>query len=252
MQSNDLTKYKDLYLQTAQQYLQTYTSNLTAYMSNQTMQEAINQMFISIHSIKSQSLVMGYTELGNYCKEIEQRLREIKDRSQPITQDGLAYLQAAQKKITSELQLIQTTGKDAESASANGITTSTAAPSIKRLLLVEDDRFFEQFYGYKLRESGYIVDVAKNGLEGLQMMRDNKPDVILLDLIMPVKDGFSVLEEKRNDVTVKQIPVIVFSTLGQEKDIEKAKSLGANDYINKSFFDFVPLLDKIHTVQDSK
>ena len=105
--------------------------------------------------------------------------------------------------------------------------------------------FFEQFYSYKLKEAGFTVDVAKNGLEGLQLMQSHKPDLVLLDLIMPVKDGFTVLAEKQNIAAVKDVPVVVFSTLGQEADIERAKSLGAKDYVNKSFFDFEVLLTKI-------
>jgi CheY-like chemotaxis protein len=204
--------------------------------------------------MKSQSLTMGYMELGNYCKEVEQRLRELKEETRVATQDDVLYLQSAQQKITSELQRIQIAGSDVEVVPdvTSHITTETQIPIPKRLLLIEDDTFFEQFYAYKLKEIGYIVDVAKNGVEGLQMLHANKPDVVLLDLIMPIKDGFSVLEEKQHDETINDIPVIVFSTLGQEKDIAKAKSLGAIDYVNKSFFDFRVLLDKIHIVQNSQ
>lgn len=72
-----------------------------------------------------------------------------------------------------------------------------------------------------------------------------KPDIMLLDLIMPKKDGFQVLTELRGIPELKTLPILVFSTLGQDSDIEKAKKLGATDYINKTFFDFDNLLSKI-------
>jgi len=114
-----------------------------------------------------------------------------------------------------------------------------------KLLLIEDDKFFHNFYARKLQEIGYTVEVASDGREGILKMRANKPDLILLDLIMPVMDGFEVLTEKGKDATLKGIPVLVFSTLGQEADIKRAKELGATDYANKSFFDFDLLQAKI-------
>jgi len=113
------------------------------------------------------------------------------------------------------------------------------------ILLIEDDPFFQKFYTFKLREQKFDVFVAKDGVEGMQMVRSNVPNLILLDLIMPNKDGFGVLEDLASDQELKNIPVLVFSTLSQEKDIERAKMLGAKDYVNKSFFDFDKLLVKI-------
>lgn len=114
-----------------------------------------------------------------------------------------------------------------------------------KILLIEDDPFFQKFYSFKLREQKFDVFVAKDGVEGMQMVRSNVPNLILLDLIMPNKDGFGVLEDLAADQKLKNIPVLVFSTLSQEKDIERAKKLGAKDYVNKSFFDFDKLLIKI-------
>lgn len=117
-----------------------------------------------------------------------------------------------------------------------------------RLLLIEDDKFFHNFYARKLTEVGFMVEVASDGKEGLEKMRANKPDLVLLDLIMPTMDGFEVLTEKAKDATLKPIPVLVFSTLGQESDIKRAKELGATDYANKSFFDFDLLRKKIESL----
>lgn len=117
-----------------------------------------------------------------------------------------------------------------------------------RLLLIEDDIFFRRFYVEKLRENGFEVDEADDGEQGLQKIKSFKPDLIILDMILPKKDGFEVLKTMQNDIMLKSIPVLVFSTLGQEADIEKAKKLGAADYVNKSLFDFNDLLNKIKTL----
>lgn len=118
-----------------------------------------------------------------------------------------------------------------------------------KILLIEDDSFFQKFYSFKLSEAGYEVISALDGSEGLEQMKNNHPDVVLLDLIMPNKDGFGVLEEKASDPAISSIPVIIFSTLGQEEDIKRALSLGALDYVNKSFFDFDKLLSKIRSLK---
>ncbi len=114
-----------------------------------------------------------------------------------------------------------------------------------KILLVEDDKFFREFYAQKLREKGVEVFQAGDGEEGLKKVSESLPDIILLDLIMPIRDGFSVLEELSKNVNAKNIPVLVFSTLGQEKDIEMAMKLGAKGYVNKSFFDFETLFNRI-------
>jgi len=114
-----------------------------------------------------------------------------------------------------------------------------------KILLVEDDKFFREFYAQKLREKGVEVFQAGDGQEGLSKVSENTPDIILLDLIMPVMDGFGVLEKLAKNEQAKNIPVLIFSTLGQDKDIEKAMSLGAKGYVNKSFFDFDTLFNKI-------
>lgn len=116
------------------------------------------------------------------------------------------------------------------------------------ILLIEDDPFFQKFYTFKLREQKFEVFVAKDGVEGMQMVRLNIPNLILLDLIMPNKDGFEVLQELSQDPVLKNIPVLVFSTLSQEKDVARAIQLGAKDYVNKSFFDFDKLLVKIQAM----
>ncbi len=114
-----------------------------------------------------------------------------------------------------------------------------------RILLVEDDKFFREFYAFKLKEKNIEVGQAGDGEEALTLIPQFKPDLILLDLIMPKKDGFELLADLHSDPLLSQIPVLVFSTLGQQADIDRAKLLGAKGYVNKSFFNFDNLLDII-------
>ena len=114
-----------------------------------------------------------------------------------------------------------------------------------KLLLAEDDKFFREFYSTKLKEQSIEVETASDGEEALQKLLTFMPDVILLDIIMPKKDGFEVLKSLAEQELLHKIPVLVFSTLGQENDVEKARLLGARGYINKSFFDFDKLYARI-------
>lgn len=114
-----------------------------------------------------------------------------------------------------------------------------------KILLIDDDKFFHNFYAVKLKEEGYEVEVASDGAEGLDKIATFGPDVILLDLIMPKKDGFEFLQEIQKNATYKAIPIVVFSTLGDQPDVERALQLGAKDFVNKSFLDFDGLKAKI-------
>jgi len=114
-----------------------------------------------------------------------------------------------------------------------------------KIAVIEDDIFFQKFYSTRLGEKGYEIIIASDGDEGLEKIKTERPNAILLDIIMPKKNGFELLEELQKDPELSKIPVLVFSTLGQDEDVKRALSLGARDYINKSFFDFNNLVNKI-------
>lgn len=116
------------------------------------------------------------------------------------------------------------------------------------ILIIEDDSFYRKFYATKLQERGHTVDVAVDGEEGLQKIAQLKPEVVLMDMIMPKKNGFEVLTALSQDENLKKIPVIVFSSLNQEQDIAKAKQLGAADFVNKTLLDFDGLVNKLTQV----
>jgi DNA-binding response OmpR family regulator len=120
-----------------------------------------------------------------------------------------------------------------------------------KVLVVEDDAFLGGAYRLKLTKEGFEVEIATDGEEALVRLNTFTPDVILMDIIMPRKDGFSTLQDiKRND-SLKHIPVIMATNLGQAGDIEKAKSLGAYDFITKSNLSISDLVAKLKAVIES-
>jgi CheY-like chemotaxis protein len=103
-----------------------------------------------------------------------------------------------------------------------------------KILFVDDAKMFQDIYKAKLISEGYSVRTANNGVEALKCLSEEKPDLILLDLVMPVMDGFKVLHALKSDPKLSSIPVIVFSSRGQPEEIEKAVSLGATGYLIKA------------------
>jgi DNA-binding response OmpR family regulator len=104
----------------------------------------------------------------------------------------------------------------------------------KKVLLVEDDKMISNMYQTKLKQEGFEILIAEDGVGALAVTRRAKPDIILLDVILPQLDGFSVLEEIRKDNKIKNTPVIMLTNLGTTEDKDKAKRLGANDYLVKA------------------
>lgn len=117
----------------------------------------------------------------------------------------------------------------------------------KKVLIVEDDEFLRSLTAKRLEKEGYEVAVAVDGESANGIAVANKPDLILLDLLLPGLDGFEVLKRARADEVTKNTPVIVFSNLGQREDIEKAKGLGANDFLIKANFTLDDVIEKINT-----
>ena len=104
----------------------------------------------------------------------------------------------------------------------------------KKVLLVEDDKTISLMYKIKIEIGGFEVLTADNGADGLSLAKKQKPDIIMLDVILPQLDGFSVLEELKKDASTKNIPVVMLTNLGTEEDKEKGEKLGATDYLVKA------------------
>lgn len=103
----------------------------------------------------------------------------------------------------------------------------------KKVLIVEDDEHIARIYETKFYKEGYAVSLAVNGEDAMTKLSLDKPDIIILDLMLPKKDGFMVLEEIKKDAGLAQIPVLVISNLGQQSDKDRVLALGANEYLVK-------------------
>lgn len=101
-------------------------------------------------------------------------------------------------------------------------------------MLVEDSKTIQQMYRNKLTFEQFQVLTADNGMEAIKILSQEKPDIILLDLMMPVMDGYKVLQVVKMDPKLSDIPVLVFSAKGQTEEVEKALNLGAAGYIVKA------------------
>lgn len=115
----------------------------------------------------------------------------------------------------------------------------------KKILLVEDDLFLVRAYQAMFKKEGFVVVVAYDGIEATEKVKAEKPDLILLDIMLPKRSGFEFLEDVKKDKELKDIPVVILSVLGHDRDIEKAKKLGAADYIVKSEETLRSVMDKI-------
>lgn len=117
-----------------------------------------------------------------------------------------------------------------------------------KILIVEDDPFISEVYTLKLESKGYKVDAAEDGQAGLDMIKNNTYDIILLDILMPKLDGFKVLERLKMVPEFNKIPVIVLTNLSQKKDIKRGLELGADDFIIKTKFTPTEVIEKIKKV----
>ena len=105
----------------------------------------------------------------------------------------------------------------------------------KKILIVDDEPFILKSLSFVLKREGFQVDSATNGLEAMEKIKENKPDIVFLDIMMPKKNGMEVCKWIRNDPFYKDIYVIILTAKGQETDREKGFSFGADEYMTKPF-----------------
>jgi CheY-like chemotaxis protein len=118
----------------------------------------------------------------------------------------------------------------------------------KKILIVEDDNFVAEVYFTKLSEMGYESLLAQNGREGIEILKKNKIDLILLDILMPIMDGMEMLNEVKKDEKLKSIPVILLTNVGEKDSIQKVREMGVKNYLIKSHFTPAEVIEKIEEV----
>lgn len=115
----------------------------------------------------------------------------------------------------------------------------------KKILIIEDDSFFRELITKKLFSGGFSISEAPDGKLGLEKIEKLKPDLILLDLLLPNIDGFEVLERLKGNPETEKIPIIILSNLSQKEDIQKGMEMGAEDFLIKSNFALDEIIDKV-------
>ena len=123
---------------------------------------------------------------------------------------------------------------------------------MKKILIIEDDSFLSEMYSTKLIQEGFETEIAINGKQGLDKIKSIKPDLVLLDIVLPKMDGFEILESVKKDSKLKNIPIVLLTNLGQKNEIEKGLLLGADEYIIKAHFTPTAVVTKIKEILKSK
>lgn len=116
---------------------------------------------------------------------------------------------------------------------------------MKKILIVEDDEFLVDAYKVKLKKENFSIQIAMDGQEALETIKTSPPQLIILDVIMPKKDGFEVLKDLKGNDATKSIPVLVASNVGEETSIQKALDMGAESYFIKSDISIQDLVNMI-------
>ena len=119
---------------------------------------------------------------------------------------------------------------------------------MKSILLVEDDPFLADIYTTKLKESGFSVEIAKDGEEALSKIKGKLPPVVILDIVLPQIDGWEILKKIKEDPKSKNLKVIIFSNLGQKSEVEKGLKLGATKYLIKAHYTPSQVVEEIKQV----
>ena len=117
-----------------------------------------------------------------------------------------------------------------------------------KILLVEDDPFLLDMYSTKFKEVGFDVSIAQDGEMGLAKAKELMPDLILLDIVLPKKDGFEVLKTLKSDAGTAKIPVVLLTNLGLDSDVKRGLELGAQSYIIKAHFTPTEVVAKVKEI----
>ena len=121
----------------------------------------------------------------------------------------------------------------------------------KKILIVEDELFIAEMYKIKFESYGYEVATAHDGEEGIKVANKFMPDLVLLDLMMPRKDGYHTLKDLREAEKTKNLKVFILSNLGQKEEIDKGIEMGADGFFVKAHLTPTQLLEKVNEIINS-
>ncbi len=119
---------------------------------------------------------------------------------------------------------------------------------MKKILIVEDDPFLSEMYSAKFEQSGFETEIIDDGKAALSKIKSFKPDLVLLDIVLPKMDGFEVLKKIKADPELKRISVVLLTNLGQKNEVEEGLSLGADEYIIKAHFTPTAVVKKVEEI----
>jgi DNA-binding response OmpR family regulator len=122
----------------------------------------------------------------------------------------------------------------------------------RRVLIIEDDSYISDMYKIKLETDNFEAVIANDGVAGMRMLKEQKFDVVLLDIVMPKVDGFSVLKSIKEDSELKKIPIVLLTNLSQKENVKRGFELGAADYVIKAHFTPLEVVKKIRKVLEKR
>lgn len=119
---------------------------------------------------------------------------------------------------------------------------------MKSILLIEDDPFLIDIYTTKLKESGFKVEVAKEGDEGLRKLKEKKFDLLILDIVLPKIDGWEILRKIKEEIKLKKLKIVVLSNLSQKEEVKKGLKWGAIKYFIKAHYTPKEIIEEIKKI----
>ncbi|MBM3257969.1 MAG: response regulator [Candidatus Nealsonbacteria bacterium] len=119
---------------------------------------------------------------------------------------------------------------------------------MKQILLVEDDPFLIDIYSTKLKDSGFSVEVASDGEQALEKVKAKKPDLVLLDIVLPKISGWEILRKIKSEADLKNLKIIILSNLGQKEEVEKGMDLGVLKYLIKAHYTPSQVVEEIKKI----
>ena len=154
------------------------------------------------------------------------------------------------EKVLSEKDFSRKEIDDENNSNLDRKISSQNSDNFKKILIVEDDLFLSDLCSKKLKKVGFEVSAVFDGQDGLKIIKEEKPALVLLDIVLPGLSGFEVLKQIKTNPESASIPVIILSNLGQKEDIQRGITLGAEDYIVKANYTPSEIIEKIKKVME--